>query len=295
MSTNAIVRADLSGDPLVREAIEELLGDGWRRVDPYRKWEGAHWRLLSLAELGAAADDRTAAMLDLVLGWLTSDRHRSRVVTVAGRVRRCASQEGNALLAAVRLGAAEDPRARLLAESLVSWQWADGGWNCDTRPTAVHASFHETLAPLRGLAAYGEATADDRAADAAHRAARLLLDHRMCRSSTTGEVIDPQWLRLHWPAYWHYDVLQGLRAVTEAGLGHEPGAGEALAWLREQRRPDGTWHPSGRRYWRPAGAGRSNTDIVAWDRLAVEVVTAQATAVLTAAGEDAEAASGPMR
>ena len=40
----------------------------------------------------------------------------------------------------------------------------------------------------------------------------------MYRSESTGDVIDPEWLQLHWPAYWHYDVLQGLRAITEAGL-----------------------------------------------------------------------------
>jgi hypothetical protein len=26
---------------------------------------------------------------------------------------------------------AADPRAELLAYSLVAWQWPDGGWNCD--------------------------------------------------------------------------------------------------------------------------------------------------------------------
>jgi hypothetical protein len=122
-------------------------------------------------------------MVDAVLGWLTGDRHRARIATIDGRTRRCASQEGNALLAATLLGYAADLRATLLARSLVTWQWPDGGWNCDPRPEASHSSFHETLAPLRGLAAYGKAVGDMAARAAAFRAAELLLAHELVRRS----------------------------------------------------------------------------------------------------------------
>jgi len=44
------------------------------------------------------------------------------VKAIDGLVRRCASQEGNALAVCCRLGLADDPRVRLLAESLVEWQ-----------------------------------------------------------------------------------------------------------------------------------------------------------------------------
>ena len=75
---------------------------------PYKKWNGAHWRLVSLVELGIPADDRRAhAATDQVLTWLTSDDHRARIQNVQevdGRWRRCASQEGNALAVCSRLG-----------------------------------------------------------------------------------------------------------------------------------------------------------------------------------------------
>ena len=48
-------------------------GDGGFGVHPYRKWTGAHWRLVSLAELGVPArEPRTVAAADQVLAWLVS-------------------------------------------------------------------------------------------------------------------------------------------------------------------------------------------------------------------------------
>src|SRR5437867_3841266 len=122
---------------------------GWRSVHPYKKWQGAFWRLISLLELGADGDSRTDEMLDRVLDWLTSDgrRARARRVAINGRVRWCATQEGLGLWAAARLGRATDPRAAYIAERLVAWQWPDGGWNCDVRPEADHSSFNETHGP----------------------------------------------------------------------------------------------------------------------------------------------------
>ncbi len=167
---------------------------------PYRKWGGAHWRLVSLVELGiAAGEPRAVAALDTVLAWLTGASHRSNVPVVAGLTRRCASQEGNALAVACRLGCVDDPRTELLARSLVAWQWPDGGWNCDVRPEAHRSSFHESLPPMWGLHEYAVATGDHTAAAAAGRTAELLLDHRLFKATATGKPIHPSFRTLHWP------------------------------------------------------------------------------------------------
>jgi hypothetical protein len=34
------------------------------------------------------------------------------------------------------------------------------------------------------------------------------------RSITIGVVTDSAWLKLHYPLYWHYDVLQGLVVLS---------------------------------------------------------------------------------
>jgi hypothetical protein len=230
-----LTRRDLLGSPAPAEAARVLEGpkvrallagqraDGGFGVHPYRKWTGAHWRLVSLVELAApAGEPRLLAAAGTVLDWLTGDRHRRGIVVVDGLTRRCASQEGNALAVCCRLGLAGDPRVELLARSLVAWQWPDGGWNCDLRASGRRSSFHETLAPAWGLHEYRLATGAAWAGEAADRAAELFLQHRLFRSLGDGRVIDRRWLALHYPPYWHYDVLQALVVLARAGPRRRP-------------------------------------------------------------------------
>src|SRR5215218_9064974 len=140
--------AQLLEGPKTRALLAGQQPDGDFGVHPYSKWTGAHWRLVSLVELAApAGEPRLQAAASTVLDWLTSRSHRRRLQVIDGLTRRCASQEGNALAVACRLGMAGDPRAELLARSLVAWQWPDGGWNCDLRASGRRSSFHESLPP----------------------------------------------------------------------------------------------------------------------------------------------------
>src|SRR5688500_18813044 len=174
--------------PIVRTLLKGQKADGGFGVNVYGKWSGAHWRLVSLVELGIpAGEPRAVAAAETVLDWLTGASHRANVPVIEGLARRCGSQEGNALAVACRLGIAADERVGLLATSLIGWQWPDGGWNCDRRPEAHRSSFHETLPPIWGLHEYAAATGDTDAADAARRGAELLLTHGMFKSLSTGE------------------------------------------------------------------------------------------------------------
>ena len=254
-------------------------------VHPYKKWDGAHWRLVSLVELGIRKETWPAvAAADQVLQWLTSEFHRSKIKAIDGRVRRCASQEGNALAVCSRLGLTDDPRVQYLAESLIKWQWPDGGWNCDKRPEAQHSSFYESLSPMWGLIEYHRATGDEAALHAAQRAAEMFLTHRLFRSTTTGDVIDSEWLKLHYPLYWHYDVLQALLILSRLGPLDDPRMQGALDLIEAKRQPDGCWKAEGF-YWVPLGKRTSNVDVVDWGRRGPnEMITLNALRVLKAAG-----------
>jgi hypothetical protein len=166
-AVRCLARRDLLGEPVevVPGPWVSALLDGGLDGNPYRKWTGAHWRLISLAELGAPPDDpRVRALADRVLTWLTNPAFR-KIRVVDGLARRCGSIEGYALAALCRLGHADDPRTALVAESLLTCQWPDGGWNCDVRGTR-RSSFHETAGPMYGLFLYGRRpTAASGAAD----------------------------------------------------------------------------------------------------------------------------------
>src|SRR5918999_337372 len=175
-------------------------------VHPYGRWRGAFWRLHSLVDLGAGPGDQAALdAAEQSLAWLASPSRLARIHKrrIAGRVRRCASQDGLGLHSCLRLGLRGDPRLDTLAESLVETQWPDGGWNCDVRPEASHSSFHESWGPILGLAEYG-------AQEAGTRGAEFLLAHGVVFSHRTGELTNPALAKLRYPPYWHYDLLVGL-------------------------------------------------------------------------------------
>ena len=249
---------DASADVLASTRVTTLL-EFPTDAHPYKKWWGTHWRLVELAEL--AIPPGTPGLdigIEHEFRWLLSAQRRSSVRIIDGLVRRCASMEGNGLYAASKLGYASDPRSATLTGSLLEWQWPDGGWNCDTEATR-RSSFHETVTPALGLAAYHEATGDSDALEGASRSAELLLEHDLFRSTRTGKAIHPSWTKPHYPAYWHYDILQGLRLLDAVGMSDDPRATDALELLDGARRPDG-------RFSGPAWFTDRTRDAVDWGR-----------------------------
>jgi hypothetical protein len=217
---------------------------------------------------------------------LLSVHHWKSIKTISGRVRRCASQEGNALYYACTLGLADD-RSQELAERLIKWQWADGGWNCDKKPEAVNSSFMESLIPMRGLVAYACRSGDVRAAQASVRTADIFLKREMFKAQRDGEVISPDFVRLHYPCYWHYDILFGLKVMAEAGFINDPRCRPALDLLETKRLPDGGFPAEGK-YYRVTDQKVSGRSRVAWGKTGTsqlnEFVTADALYVLKEAG-----------
>ena len=175
-------------------------------ADVEAKYRGAHWTLAALAEIGyPESDERLIPMRDQMLDrWLgdhfyrefesktsvPKSRSREGVPIIRGLYRRCASQQGNALNSLTKLGLT-NKRSDGLAERLLHWQWPDGGWNCDRKPSAHISSFSETWLPMVGLAVHAEVNDDDAARQAALRAAEVFLYRRLYKRRTDGTVIHP--------------------------------------------------------------------------------------------------------
>ena len=251
----------------------------------YAKWGGAHWRLVSLVELGVPAGEPRCLAAAETAPRLAHRQvpSRHRIPVIDGLTRRCASQEGNALAVSCRLGLTVDPRVRLLAESLVEWQWPDGGWNCDTKATGHRSSFNESLPPMWGLHEYWLATGETAARDAARRTAELFLEHRLFRTLATGAPIRDSFVTLHSPPFWHYDFLQALVVLARMGLADDPRAADALDLLEQRMLPDGRWRAGGR-WWKPPGSKGSNVEAVDWGSGPSELLTLHALRVLRAGG-----------
>jgi hypothetical protein len=103
--------------------------------------------------------------------------------------------------------------ARLLGEQL-----EDGGWNCEVENGSVRSSFATTINVLEGLLAHERATGGSAESIAARRRGEeYLLERKLFRRKSTGEVVDPAWLQFSFPTHWHYDVLRALKYFREAG------------------------------------------------------------------------------
>jgi hypothetical protein len=275
--------------------------DGGFGVHPYQKWTGAHWRLVSLVELGIPTGFRPAVKAtDLVLKWLLGEAHLKNIPKINGLYRRCASQEGNALAVCSRLGLAQNPNVGKLALGLLEWQWPDGGWNCDRKEDAHHSSFNESLSTLWGLVEYHNATKDKEVQKGVEKAAEFFLKHRIFLSCRSNDVRPPETFHsqifrvvhpftdLHFPLYWHYDVLQALTILHRAGKLNDPRTKIALDLLEKKRGPEGQWRPEGY-YWmmrrRQLKINMSNVEVVDWGRKGPnEFITLNALRVLKASG-----------
>jgi len=127
--------------------------------------------------------------------------------------------------------------ARLIGEQL-----ADGGWNCEIENGSIRASFATTICVLEGLLEHERATGgSERSVAARHEGQKYLLERRLFRRLSTGEVVDPDWLRFSFPTWWHYDVLRALDYFRAVGNEPDPRLAEAIALLRSKQQPDGTW------------------------------------------------------
>ena len=267
--------------------VEDLIRGCAFQANPYKKWDGRHWVLSLLADLGSLpGDESLRPMLDATLDTWLHPQHPRHVQLIAGRARRCASQESNAAWSALRLGF-DDSRIDELIARLIGWQWPDGGWNCDKRPQADSSSFMESILPLRALALYARLRGDRAAAGAAERAAEVFLSRRLFRRRRDGALMDPHFTRLHYPCYWHYDILLGLRVMAEAGFLLDPRCAEALDLLESRRLPDGGF-PAEESYARTGQPQVSGYSPVSWGGVSSlrsnPYVTADALTVLRLAG-----------
>jgi hypothetical protein len=131
-----------------------------------------------------------------------------------------------------------------IVERLLGDQFEDGGWNCWAQygSGSLHSSYHSTINVLEGLSAYERATGGSTASIAARRRGEeYLLERNLFRRKSTGEVVNPDWLRFSFPTRWHYDVLRALDYFRMAGDPPDPRMDEAVQVLRSKRQPDGTW------------------------------------------------------
>ena len=247
------VMRDLTGEPAEVVAAERsrVALEGWgaqllgqQRLDG--NWGDdiatPHWRsnlytMLLLRDLGLdPTSERARKAVALVRDRVTWGPEFGNSPFFEGEVEPCIN--GGVLALGGYFGETSDR----LVDRLLSEQLTDGGWNCEAERGSVRSSFHTTICVLEGLLEYEKAKGATAAVtDARDRAQEYLLERRMFRRLSSGEVIEPKWTRFTFPTTWHYDVLRSLDYLRSAGVKPDERVAEAVRLVAERRQPDGRW------------------------------------------------------
>jgi len=127
-----------------------------------------------------------------------------------------------------------------IVERLLGEQMADGGWNCEQENGSTRGSFHTTINVLEGLLEHERATGDSAEVTAAlRRGQEYLLERRMLRKLSSGELIDTAFTLFSFPTGYHYDALRGLDHLRAAGVTPDARVAEAIDLVRSKRDAEG--------------------------------------------------------
>ena len=131
---------------------------------------------------------------------------------------------------------------RRIIDRLLAEQLTDGGWNCEAENGSTRSSFNTTICVLEALLEYERADGSRTGVKEARlRGQEYLLERRLLRRQSTGEIVNPDWLRFSFPTWWHYDVLRGLEYLRRAGVAPDERVAEAVELVASKRDGDGRW------------------------------------------------------
>lgn len=133
-----------------------------------------------------------------------------------------------------------------LEQWFVEHRLADGGWNCEWVEGSTRSSFHSTLNSLKGILYYESVAGGGAELRAArHGGEEYLLERRLLRRLSTGELVAAWATHFGYPFRWVHSALNAVDYFRSAalldGTAPDPRLAEAIEVIRSARQPDGTW------------------------------------------------------
>ncbi len=236
---------------------------GWAHSLYSPKYTSTTYTLLLLQRLGLTGDERVLTGVRRLWDGATFTDGGLTFATSIGPPEACITSMLVGLAAGFGLLDARLPAA---VEWLQRAQLPDGGWNCrSVRDGSRHGSFHTTILALEGLLAYSRTGGAVPVEEPMAEGRRFLLEHRLCRSHRSGEIVDPRYLRMPFPPGWHYDVVRALEHFRDAGAQPDSRMQDGVDAIERLRLVDGCWPrhvPYSGKYWftlEPAGHSRLAT------------------------------------
>lgn len=143
---------------------------------------------------------------------------------------------------ALAVGAYFGQDAAPIVATVIAGQLPDGGWNCWDEDGTSRSSFHSTLCVLEGLRAWEQASGgSDELRAVRRRGEEFLLDRRLLRRATDGELVDVRFTLASAAPRWYYDYLRALDYFRLARPERDERCAEAVELLRSRMLPFGMW------------------------------------------------------
>ena len=141
---------------------------------------------------------------------------------------------------------APEERLQSIVESILNEIMPDGGFNCRTsRSGARHSSLHTTISVLEGLSCYlraGHTYKKTSIQKAITSSIEFILMHRLYLSDRTGTIIHKDFLNLHYPCRWKYDILRGMDYFQQYEVTWDDRMRPAIDQIKIKKNKDGLWN-----------------------------------------------------
>lgn len=193
------------------------------------KWISTHYTMLELKYMGLNPENaayHTGLSHIIAHEWRTPEMDSPRDgldVCVLGMV-----------IGLAIYGRSNDIRIFEMVDYLLEHQMPDGGWNCSwdsTRRPSRKSSLHSTLTILEAFDLYltlGYTHQSDTVKTMVTDAEAFILKKNLFRAVRTGEIINPDFIKFHYPERWKYDAFRALDYFATAGRPYDARMQEAI-------------------------------------------------------------------
>ncbi|MBK8517107.1 MAG: hypothetical protein IPL55_12760 [Saprospiraceae bacterium] len=207
------------------------------------KWISTHYTLLDLKNLNISPQNKS--IRDTLQMVFKEEKGPDGGILPIGPRKKCdVCVNGMVLNYASYFQMAEES-LRSLVDFLLTKKMTDGGYNCRLHTTgAKHSSLHTTLSVLEGISSYeknGYMYRIDELIEVKKTSIEFILMHKLFRSDKTGEIINPNFLKLYYPGRWYYDILRALDYFQSAHIDYDNRMDEALDLILSKKTKDGLW------------------------------------------------------
>lgn len=140
----------------------------------------------------------------------------------------------------IRIGAyvkSDESQLRELIDFVLHTVNSDGAWNCYYNYRVYQtSSLHTTINILEGLLEYvlkGYQYRIDEVMNSMKSANEFMLQKKLFRSRRTNEIISEEFLKIHYPTRWFYDMYRTLDYFARAEVEYDQRMDEALVIVKD--------------------------------------------------------------